>query len=348
MACFCKDSVSSLALMLPSLGLQASAAASLDVTAAAQVGELARLLLRIGMPWHPDPVWLQIKLPTLSLSANAMATLTAFAQLQATAMLLGLNLTTPVGARAFADLSASVAARLNALLKLGISLNPAPWAQMSAALQACAQIQAALKVNFLAPLNINVAVWGPFLGQLQMLLPVLTLMAQLNLTGNFSAQLSAALKVMLGIPMPTLPPLALSFMASLTATMTALAQIRMSLGVDPLQVGLPAIRLMVQERVQATVRLVENVLGMPFPAVLKLVAGLPMLPTVIGTPLNVRMAAALQLPPMNWNIPMMASLPVLSLGLPIAAFSAQLKTALNLPINLSPCMGGCDAAALLG
>lgn len=342
MVCLCKDTVSMLALTLPSL----SVSESLSLSMAAQLGEMARLAMNLGIGFNPDPAWLQIQFPTISLSAGAMATLSAFAQLQATMGLLGLNLNTSLGASGFADLSASVGARLSALLNLGLSINPGPWSQLAAALQACAQIQAALQLNLFAPINLNMQAWGGFLMQLQLLLPVLSLVAQLGLSGNISAQLSMALKLMLGIPMPTLSTAALTLMASLTSTLTAVAQIKLALGIDPLSIGLPALHLMVQERINATVSMVESMLGMSFSAALQLMAKLQLGPTMIASPLNVRLAANLQFPPINWQIPMMATLPVLSIGLPIAAFMAQLRAALNLNMALSPCMAGCDMAAL--
>jgi hypothetical protein len=348
MACFCKDTVSMLALTLPSLSVSASLSASLSLSAAAQIGAMARLMMNLGVNFNPDPAWLQIQFPTISLSASAMATLSAFAQLQAMAGLLGLNLTTSLGVSAFAELATSVAARLSAILSLGLTFNPGPWAQMSAALTACAQIQAALKLNLFAPMNINVSLWANFLAQLQLILPMLSIIAQLglNVTGNISAQLSLILKLMLGIPMPQLPPMALTMMASLTSTLTAIAQIKLSLGIDPLAIGLPAVHLMVQERIQATISMVESLLGMSFSAALQFLAKLQLGPTLIATPLNIRLAANLALPPINWSIPAMGSLPVLSLGLPIAALMAQLKAALNMNLALSTCMAGCDMKAL--
>jgi hypothetical protein len=92
--------------------------------------------------------------------------------------------------------------------------------------------------------------------------------------------------------------------------------------------------------------MVESMLGMSFSAALQFLVKLQLGPTLIATPLNIRLAANLALPPINWSVPAISSLPVLSLGLPIAAFMAQLKAALNLNLALSPCMGGCDMAAL--
>ncbi len=74
--------------------------------------------------------------------------------------------------------------------------------------------------------------------------------------------------------MPQLPPMALTMMASLTSTLTAIAQIKLSLGIDPLAIGLPAVHLMVQERIQATISMVESLLGMSFSAALQFLAKL--------------------------------------------------------------------------
>jgi hypothetical protein len=347
MVCFCKDTASTLALTLPSLSVDAD----FSLTAAEQIGAMAKLLMSLGLPaapWNPDPSWLQLQLPTVSLNPSAMATLTLFAQLKASLALLGLDPTTPFGVSAFAELSASIAARLSMLLSLGLPINAGPFAQMSAALQACAQITAALSMDLFAPITINMSLWSNFLLQLRLILPVLSLVTQLNLdlTADISAQLSLALKLMLGIPMPKLPIADLTLMSSLTSTLSAISQIKLSLGIDPLSISLPALKLMVQEKIQATMALVESALGMSFSAALQLMASLQVCPTLLATPLNVRLAANLNFPPLNWNIPAIASLPVLSIGLPIAAFVAQLKAALNLNMALSPCMGGCDMAAL--
>jgi hypothetical protein len=216
---------------------------------------------------------------------------------------------------------------------------------MAAALQACAQITAALQLNLFAPVNINMSLWADFILQLRLLLPVLSLVAQLNLTENVSAQLSLMLKLMLGIKMPTIPIPSLTLMASITSILNAMAQIKLSLGIDPFSISLPALKLMVEERIQATIALVESVLGMSFHLALQMIAKLQFCPTLLATPLNVRLAANLNFP-INWNIPMIADLPVLSLGLPIASFAARLQAALNLNMALSPCMAGCDMAAL--
>ena len=371
MVCFCKESASSLAQTLPSLSVSASESLSFSLAAADQVSALARLLMSRGLPatqWNPDPSWLQLELPAAPLNANAMATLTAFAQLQATAAPMGMNLTTAPGARAFAELSASIAARVSVLATMPIPVNAAPYAQLAATLQACAQVAAALSMNtnLLASLsasasaanassaglpasalsnaspNTNMSLWAGFVAQMRALLPVLPLVAQLNLSGDISAQLSQALKAMLSIPMPQMPIASLTLMSSLTSTLAAMAQIRQTLGVDPLSVGLPTLKAMVEDKIQATIRMVESLLGMPLSAVPQLLAPLQVCPALVATPTNVSLAASLNFPPINWNIPPIGSLPILSTGLPIAAFVTQLRAALGLNMALSPCMAGCD------
>jgi hypothetical protein len=67
-------------------------------------------------------------------------------------------------------------------------------------------------------------------------------------------------------------------------------------------------------------------------------------PAVVNAAVRINAAA---LASINWNIPAMASLPILSLGLPVAAFTEQLNAALSLRASAVPCGSQCDAAALL-
>jgi len=59
--------------------------------------------------------------------------------------------------------------------------------------------------------------------------------------------------------------------------------------------------------------------------------------------INAHAAAAL-----NWSVPAVSALSVLSVGLPAVAMTAQLKAALGLHAALSPCAAGCDMAKLMG
>lgn len=362
MVCFCKHSLT--ALPLVQLNAQASAHLAMQAELQALAGFLAGLGLPAA-PWQPDQAWLEIQLPHLSLSASAMATLSAFAQLRVDALALGIDLMVPGQARALMRLTATVSARLQAMLAMpGMAgFNPAAWLQLSAALSAAMQVQAALRLGLLPsfPAGPPLGPWRPFLFRLRALLPLIAIAGQLGikLDAHFSATLAASLRVMLQIPMPVLavPPLSLSLMANLTAGLSAVARLGAALGIDPLAIGLPKVTLMVQERLNATVSAVEQVFGgqgLPH-----IVLGLPRLqaeleycPTLMAPPAVVQAAVALSapavnLPALNWQVPALTGLPVLSLGLPVVAFAAQLHAALGVSLAATPCGGQCDAAALL-
>ena len=175
----------------------------------------------------------------------------------------------------------------------------------------------------------------------------------LDLSADIAAQLSAALRAMLQIQLPGFPLASLQLMASLTAALSAVAQLRAGLGIDPLALGLPAVRLMVAERLDATAAAVQSGLGLSLSALLDLLGLLPRLefsaglmapPAVVSAAMSINASA---LAAIDWEVPAAASLSVLAVGLPLAAFTAQLDAALGLSASASPCVV-CDAAALLG
>jgi hypothetical protein len=364
MVCFCKHSTTRLALVLPKLDVAASLAAS--ASAVAQMQLLANWLAAAGLPaapWQPDPAWLELSLPKLSLNVSAMATLSAFAQLRAGALVLGIDILVPGQANALTRLAATLNARLMALAAVGAGeiggaalLNPGAWAQLSAALNASAQVQAALQLGLFPtppPSGPPLSIWRGFLSQLRALLPMIAVAGQLGLSAsvNLAEELGPMLRTMLGIRMPALTA-SMSLMASLTTALTAVASLKLGLGVDPLQLGLPAVRLLVSARVTATADAVRQQCGMSLARLLAmLLAELPRppyCPTLMAPPAVVHAAAALNLPPITWQIPAISALPVLRVGLPVVALTAQLQSAMGIAPALTPCGGGCDAAALLG
>ena len=372
MVCFCKQTAMQLQLALPrfnaSANLSANAQASATLSAApmAELASLFAWLAKFGLPaapWQPDPAWLQLPMPKLALTASAMATLSAFGQLQAMAQLMGLNLMVPAQATAFARLAATMTARLSAMLQASpVLLNPAPWSQMSASLTAAAQVEAALGLGlFPTPpvMGPPLSLWRAFLSQLRALLPMVAMTQQLGLTAqasasaNFSAELAATVRPMLAIPMPVLPPVVMSLMANLIAALAAVAHLKLTLGIDPLQAGLPAVQMMVAARLQATAALVEQTLGMSLATLLAdLQALAPSMqpeycPTMMAPAAAVNAAVNLKVSALTWQVPPIASLPILNIGLPVASLAAQMNAALGLQASLAPCAQGCDAAALL-
>ena len=363
MVCFCKNTMATLQLAMPQLNV--SATADLGV----QLYPISAWLARFGLPaapWQPNPAWLDLQLPSISLNANAMATISAFAQLRAMVLAqCGIDLLVPAQATAFARLAATLQARLSAALSAqagatagtALALNASAWLQLSATLTACARIQEALALGLLPtpPPGPSLAIWRPFLVRLRALLPIIAASSQLglDLSADFAAQLSAMLRVMLGITLPAFPPASLMLMANLTAALSAVAQIRLALGVDPLVIGLPRVQAMVAARVQALVTAIQASLGLNLASLLALLPTLPvpeysaslMAPAAVVT-------AALRINPtaiaaINWNVPPVPSLPILAVGLPVAAFTEQLNAALSLTASVAPCGAQCDAAALM-
>ena len=382
MVCFCKDTMSELERLMPMLdapaadtdpragastgrGSNPSAGPDPGSTANGPIGHVAELravaawLAQFGLPappWTPDPAWLNEPLPKVQLSASAVATLQAFAQLQVLALSLGMNLMVAAQATAFARLVTTLNARLAVLRETAAPINPAAWVQLSAAATTAAQVTEAVQRGLLdptpPPMGPPLSPWRPFLSELRALLPVIAIanQLQLDLSASLTAQLAPILRTMLRIPMPAMTETlaaALSLTTSLTAALAAVAQLKLALGVDPLAAGLPAVRKMVAERVADTASRVEQAAGKPPAAVAAALPRVEYCPTLMAPPAVVEAALSLNLPPMTWQIPVIADVPVLNVGLPMAAFSAQLKGSLGLGASATPCGPGCDASALM-
>ena len=365
MSCMCKKTMSALFVALPQIGIsaQASASASMNIALSADLQALARLLAAMGLPappWTPNPAWLTLPLPRLALNASAMATISAFAQLRADVLAqFGIDLLVPGQAAGFARLAATLQARLAAMLAVNanLGLTSTAWMQLAATLSATLQVQEALNLGLLpappAPVP-QMSLWREFLALLASLLPIIAVSSQLglNMNANISAQLAMAVRAMLQIRLPVFPPASLALMASITASLSAIAQLRASLGIDPLALGLPAVHLMVSERVALTARAVQTATGMPLPSLLSLLNLLPrpdFSPANMATPATVAAAMninATALAAVNWQVPAIASLPVLSVGLPVTAFAAQLNAAMGLSASAALC-ATCDSAALM-
>ncbi len=347
MVCFCKNAMGQLQLALPQLSASADASLNADMQL------LANWLAQFGLPaapWEPDEAWLDLELPTLSLSASAMATLSAFAQLRVGALGLGIDLLGGGGqANALTRLAATLEARMSAMMSASaaIGFDPSGWSQLSATLTATAQVQAALSLGIFPspPPGPPLSVWRPFLIQLRALLPMIAISTQLGLSADLGVELGAMLRAMLRITMPAMPSLGL--MASLTSSLSAVAQLGASLGIDPLDVGFPAVQLMVSEQVTATADAVQSDLWLSLPDLLALLPHPEYSATLMAPPAVVNAAMSLNLPQLNWQVPAMTDLPVLSIGLPVVSFMAQLQAAMGISASVSPCGPICDAGALL-
>ena len=368
MGCFCHATLNPLRLALPQLNLSLSAQlphADIALSLSAWLG--ARSLP--SAPWPADPNWLALLLPQLRLNASAMATISAMAQLRAQVLAqFGIDLLLPGQAAAFARIVATLNMRLSAMAHL--SLNPLAWLQLAGLNAAIDRVNLALQLGLLAPsASLSLAMttpgglalpsWRPFLAALAGLAPLIAAAAQLNigLAAGFSAQLSAALRMLLGIALPQIGAANLTLMASLTAALSATAQLQASLGINPLGLGFPAVQAMVLVRLNAMLSALSLSLRLNLQSpnllaeLLALLPALPYCPSSFATPAVVRAALAIDaraLASLDWQVPALAQLPVLRLGLPVCAFAAQLQASLGISAVLpAPCAQGCDAAAIV-
>ncbi len=258
MGCFCHRTLGPLTLGLPrpERGAECRALPHANVALS-----LAGWLGARGLPaapWQPDPNWLRQMLPRLRMSASAMATVSALAQLRAQVLAqFGIDLLLPGSAAAFARIVATMNARLSAMASA--SFNPGAWIGLAGLNAAIDRVNLALQAGLLAPSaslamttpgGLAMADWRAFLAALAGLAPLIAAASQLNisLAANFSAQLAAALRTLRGIALPGFSAANLAFMASLTGALSAVAQLHASLGIDPLALGFPAVQAMVSAR----------------------------------------------------------------------------------------------------
>ncbi len=314
------------------------------------------------LPWQPQPGWLRLPLPSLQLNLRAVATISALAQLRAQVLAqFGLDLLIPGQALMFARIVATMNARLSALLHL--NFNPLAWLRLAGLNAAIDQINLALQLGLLPPApnlmlsltlpgGIPMPQWAGFLALLRALLPLISAAANLNIGLSETAQLSAALRVLARLSLPAL--VAPQLTASLTAALNAIASLQASLGINPLQLGFPAVQLRVSLKLGALLSTLSARFGLNLSgggnllaALLALLPNLPFVPTSFATSASVQ--AALQMrafASLNWQVPL--SLPAISIGLPTCAFAASLSAALGLQAVLSaPCMLGCDARQVM-
>jgi hypothetical protein len=209
---------------------------------------------------------------------------------------------------------------------------------------------ASMMLSLTVPGGIPMARWGSLLALLRALAPMIAATAQLNVSLSATAELAAALRVIAKLSLPALA--APQFMASLTAALSAVASLQLSLGVSPLTLGLPAIQLRVQARLNALLPRLAASFGVSvslpnlLELLLSLLPTLPVVPTSLAT--SVVVQASLQahaMASLNWQVPPMIA--AVQIGLPTCAFVASLQAALGISAVLpSPCGSGCDAAKL--
>jgi hypothetical protein len=359
MACFCLQTMSTL---LPALQRAADAVPLPEPEPEQQpepeqkrtpVRDLANWLAARGLPappWTPDPDWLQQPVPVPVLEMPAMTTLLGLAQVSQLLTVSGIDpLAQPV---ALTRLVATLNARLPALEPP----DPTPWQALAAENAAADQVREALALGlfdpppdllqaYAEPAEQPMRQWLPFLRQIRALAPLIAVPLQFDLDPqepDLPAQLAQRLKPLRSL---TLPPVAdLPKVLSLTSLFSAVAQLRESLGVDPLQSGLDAIRDQVRAKIAA----------LPPPPPLDELpsqAALPYCPTRFAPPAVVTAALSRgveTLAATKWQVPPPAALPALQTGMPVLALITQLGRVLpRPPAQLSPCMAGCDAGRIM-
>ena len=266
-------------------------------------------------PFTPDPAWGQASLPQLAASPDQMATLSALANLRAQVQTTyGLDLLVPAQGAQFGQIAGTMSARLD---DAGMASGVAPgddWQATYGLNDAIDRVQAGLDSGAFslpgsppagavaAPAVPDAATQG-FMAGLVPLLPLLGIGQQLgiDMSGDFTAPLSQAVRTMVATPLPAIPPQNLAAMGNLSGQLTAASGLSSSLGVPALQLGLPQVQALVAARIP--------------PVQAALTAALPATP---GVP-----SAGLPANPLG--------------GLPSTGFSATLAaTAPDLPAGLSP------------
>ena len=163
---------------------------------------------------------------------------------------LGINLLLPAGAQAFARVMATLQARLSAIAALpGMgSFSAAPMLRLSAVMNAVVSVRAALQAGVFAmsPAQLGAyalpSIWAPFLAELRNLAAMLAVCAQRNVAVcaqrnvnvNDTAARSAAVRALEQLRLPTFPPAQATMMAQLTAMFSAMASLKLALGLPSL------------------------------------------------------------------------------------------------------------------
>ena len=341
MSCFCIAHLD----LLPDL----DANASLNLATSAQAAMALYGRISLGIPNLAGPPF---KLPRLTLPPlSAMASLSAMAQLRAQAMArLGIDLATPRGITALARLTATLDARMPAIANLNLNLNA--WVQLASvnavAVNLSAICDACLSESASSTSALNMAApplsWGG--PRLSLLTALLNLSAQLNV--SLDASFVASLQAMAQAIAMAEVTLNVSEAATFSAGFCAIAQLKASLGVEPLQIGLPGVRAQVAANFSAMVSLAAQLgidlsLGIP---------GLPALPDIPGFAAALTASLTAQL---RAVLDASISLPTLELPSLNASMSALLSASLSLCLSAvlgidvalpAPCTG-CDLRAIM-
>jgi hypothetical protein len=303
-----------------------------------------------------------------------MATIGAMALMRSQSIAhLGLDPLQPAHHAALVRAVVTLNARLPALASHAAAHDPRPWQQLATACQAADQVQKAAQAGqftttpaqaqaYEAPAGIAMSQWQPLISGVAALAPLIAATSQLTspalapslatasrsgasqtseataqpLATGCSKALAQAIRQMLAMPAP--PPLAgAAPVATLIAGFAAIAQLRQSLNVDPLQLGFGDVAKLVADRVTRAAAAIPKQAAPPRAA---------FCPTGSASAAAVQAAlspAGAELAAITWQVPPATSLPMLASVLPAAALAGALTAVLPAPaFRRSPC-GACSA-----
>ena len=371
MGCFCRH------VMVPPVPAF-DAALALELRAPSIVAALSASLsarwLPPAIPWAPDLAWLELRLPTVAMSAQATAAMMALVNARA-AIMLAFNLDPLVPAHQvqLARIVATLNLRLALLAPLAADWRP--WSALALLNGQLDTIRLALSAGLFesAHLQLNVALaasaispslpsWRALLAQLMALLPVIAIVEMLKLDlSDPAAALSTLAVTIRGLRLVGLPQLALPHLVmQLIARNDAIARLQASLGPLPF----PELRIQVALKLQAVLAMVAQVApGLSVSATTGVLLGMPNLLPNPGLVINAatiagasRLSASF-MAGLNWNVAVGLELPLLTIGAPVASLvsglvgvgvTADVSAGLGLgPVLLSPCDVLCDAGKAL-
>lgn len=344
MGCFCHR------VALPPIPtFNASLALLPDASLVAAVSShLSLRWLPPAIPWHPDPAWLELKLPTLRMPAASLSVLLNLVMARQ-AILLAFKLDVLIAADLLKLQRIVLTLNLRTDLLTPLSLDWRPWLALGSLLHQVTTVRLAITAGlFLPSLDLSgqvplTAPWRGLLLQVKALAPLAAIAATLKLNladPAWSMQLAAIIRPLRLVLLPLLA--APGLVLQLVAQVTAMAQLHLAFGPLPFPQLRAALVLRLQEVLQLLppgIRLVNGqLLGMP--------NLLPNPSLILNAPTISAVAKLSATAQLNWQVPAFAQLPLLTVGAPVAALIAGWP-ALNVgsAIRLSPCGPLCDAAA---
>ncbi|MBV9755645.1 MAG: hypothetical protein JO047_01175 [Alphaproteobacteria bacterium] len=340
MGCFCHKTLDTLTPLLPRLHVPASERRVLGKQGSA-VAALFREQAQRGRG-QPQPAVPQqprvTAVPTMQLSMAAIGTIAALADFRASVQeQFGIDLLAAGQAMAMARIVVTLNARLSALASQ--SPDTSAWVRLAALNSAVDHVRTTSGAGTAVARSAHASTSESEAAKLAgpAVLAAAAVRLKVDFSANVSAQLAAALRTLRAVALPALAEPRL--VATLTAALAAVAQLRQSLGLDPLTIGFAMVAQVVSTRLDAASKQARAAGrgGVP-----QQIASQDAPPVSVETRQQMTALAAI-----NWQVPPITALPAITIGLPVCTLTAQLKAALGIDaVRLAPCGAGCDAAKL--